>query len=509
MTPSLETQLDRFADLIRRAGPEVLFAAPLVTPEDAWFPDRWSPDLESARRILLRLAEYAGLPDLEVEVASDSDETAETPLPTELIPKDASQRPVGVFYGFHDGRAWFAIEPEMLARPDRLVGVLAHEIAHVWREKRDIHVEPLLAEEECTDLTAIVLGFGILLCNTEYEYRATSKGPSYSRYFHSKMGYLELTDMTGLLACWARLKELPAADILRNLGPTQASDFREAWDQLEEIDVFDRVGISAVPSVEGPRRASKRDFTPSLASKDVHECVKKLVELAGDDGGLAPMAVPFPVALVALPNRVLATWGRIDWGQIWTRSLGLVADPEWDTQAVVIVAATGKEFRRVAVGHIRDRQARDAQKLYLWLARLFAKESAFRELVAPALPTFVTLIDPPKGFGDGHLEDLFRLIMEDADPDQVASETNWLRKYRGHTPTRLDLERAEGGIPLVKAAGPADTVRWWSVVSDAANVQDQLMGLPWFRSTRWDNAPKPTVDPASEAAASAREDGGA
>lgn len=489
MTSSFELQLDRLRDLIARVGPEVLFAAPLVTPENAWFPDRWSPDLECVRRILLRMAEVAGLADLDVEVAGFPEEKAETQMPVSLLDRRSESGAAGLFYGIHDGCAWFGIEEGQLLTPKRLIGILAHELAHAWRQVRGVQLTPRRDEEECTDMTTIVLGFGILLCNTAYEYQVETTvvpgGYATTRWRHSRMGYLSVPDLVGLLACWAMLKDLPPADVRRHLHMAQADEFDAAWKRLSRIDVFERLGIPAVPELAAaiPEGARPREFTLGRAARNIHACVARLVELVGDDGGLVAEPLPFPERVLSLPHRTLATWGRISAAGSWARSLALVSDPEWDTQAVVLIAQTGSEFGRHALGHVRDRQVADSHAIHAWFIKLFERGSGFRTLLSPSLPTFVAEVVTTGVIGERQLEQVFRSIAEDADPDEVASETQWLHQNRVHTMIRLDLERTQGGIPRVPAGGVADTKRWWEAVSDATHVGNELSGVELYTAS--------------------------
>jgi len=489
MTSSFELQLDRLRDLIARVGPEPLFAAPLVTPENAWFPDRWSPDLECVRRILLRMAEVAGLSDLDVEVMGFPEETAETQMPASLLERRSESGAVGLFYGIHDGCAWFGIEESQLQTPKRLIGVLAHELAHAWRQVRGVQLTPRRDEEECTDLTTVVLGFGILLCNTAYEYQVESTvlpgGYATTRWRHSRMGYLSVPDLVGLLACWVMLKDLPPADVRRHLHMTQADEFDTAWERLSGIDLLERLGIPAVPELAAaiPEGARPREFTLGRAARNIHACVARLVELAGDDGGFVAEPLPFPERVLSLPHRTLATWGRISAAGSWARSLALVSDPEWDTQAVVLIAQTGNEFGRHALGHVRDRQVADGHAMRAWFATLFERGSRLRPLLSPSLPTYVTEVVGAGAIGARQLESVFRSIAEDADADQVVSETEWLIQHRTHSMMRLDLERTQGGIPRVRSTGQADTKRWWTAVSDAKHVEVELSGVEWYTAS--------------------------
>src|SRR5258706_229165 len=169
MTQSLDLQLDRLRELIQRVGVESLLRAPLVTPEDRWFPDRWTPDLETVRRLLLRLADYAGMSELGIEVTLFTNDPTEATLPAALARVVPTSGTAGVFYGLDQGTAWFGVPRSHLVASDRLVATLAHEMAHAWRHSHGVVVEQRQTEEELTDLTTILLGFGILTCNTSYQ----------------------------------------------------------------------------------------------------------------------------------------------------------------------------------------------------------------------------------------------------------------------------------------------------------------------------------------------------
>ena len=497
MTPEFSHQLDRLKDLIAKSGPDRLFAAPLVTPEDTWFPDRWRPDLECVRRILLRLAEYAGLPDLDVEMVSEFEEAAETRVPDSVMRQRSTYGRKGMFLGIHEARAWFRVEESHLQFPQRLIGELVREMALAWRQVHDIHVTPHRTEEECADVTAVFLGFGILLCNSAFEPRLEGL----RRHIDwERSSYLYVYDVCELLACWAMLKDLPAAEVRRHLHVTQADEFDTAWERLSGIDLLERLGIPEVPELAAaiPEGARPREFTLSRAARNIHTCVTRLVELAGDDGGLVTEPLPFPERVITLPHRTLATWGRISAAGSWTRSLALVCDPEWDTQAVVLIARTGSDFGRHALGHVRDRQAADNHAMHAWLIELFARGSRFRSLLSPSLPTYVTEVVTAALIGERQLEQVFRTIAEDADPDQVASETAWLLQNREHTMIRLDLERTQGAIPRVPATGRADTKRWWEAVSDAKHVANELSGVEWYTASLRSKSPVEWGEPGSE-----------
>ena len=498
MAASIDLQLDQLRDLIARVGVEPLFGAPLVTPEDKWFPDPWKGQgFEGIRRLLLRLAEYAGLADLDVEVIAFPWET-EAEMPPPLIEQRAASGLTGAFHGIHEGRAWFAIDRSRMQYRTELVGILAHEMAHVWRQVRDIHVTPHQSEEECTDLTSIVLGFGILVANAALQFHAPNPmGRDWmarTQGAYSVSGYLEVDVMVALLACWAKLKQLPPETILEHLGLTQADAFRKAWAKSNEEALHERLGIPVdveptPPFLDG---ATERQFSLSLGAQRAHDCVKRLVELAGEDGGLVPEPIPYPTAAVRLPYRRLVHWGRMTHAGLWDRYLVLANDPEWDTQAIVLSGHTNDEPIRLALGHIRDKQARDGRRLGALLARVFAPGTPTCSMLMPSLPTFVEIWEGGEGIKE--LEPIFRGFAERASPGQVVSETEWLLEHRGRTALRLQREGARGGIPSSPDGGPADARSWWHVVSDPEHVRDEITNAQLYGSHFVSEAPRPRAD---------------
>ncbi|HEY5947340.1 MAG TPA: hypothetical protein VIV40_17670, partial [Kofleriaceae bacterium] len=85
--------------VIQRRGEDALLHAPLVIPDDRFFPDRWTPDRNGVASLAKRLLGYAGLSHLEVSV--------------EMYDEDVDVEEVGydgkASKWSHDGTAaWFA-----------------------------------------------------------------------------------------------------------------------------------------------------------------------------------------------------------------------------------------------------------------------------------------------------------------------------------------------------------------------------------------------------------------
>jgi len=462
VTESLELQLDRFGELLRAVGVEPLLRAPLVAPNDDWFPDRWDADFESVREVLFRLVEYAGMPDLGVDAVFRTDPLVRNHLPEALNESFSAPGSGNRFLGFDGDWAWFSVDFKTLTSPRVLVTVMAHEVARAWRSQRGLPEKPSAEEAERVAVTAVFLGFGVLTCSAAYEHDA---------------GPLSVEDVSGLLACWGQLRDAPPGEILKHLEPTQSRAFRRAWDELIEVDLWSRFGLpDERPLTPLPmERASDRPLPPGHASRAVHACAERVVELVGEDGGAVSTPVPLGAAPESVPYRFLAHWSRIGATGRWWRRLFLVSDPEWDTQLVVVEGQDGT----VALGHIRDRDARNLRHLREFLVGVFRAAGPARAALMPALPTEVGGSGAPGSLGDSDLEAMFRAAVASTHPGQLARETAWLRRYSEQTMGRLEAERDAGGIPAAPSDEAVDYAQWWKVVSDPMHIRDEWAAWSW------------------------------
>jgi hypothetical protein len=485
----MELQIARLGEVLRAVGSQPLLQAPLVVPSDHWFPDRWTPDLESVRRILFRLAEYAGMPELGIEVVLGSDWLAKAHLPQDLHEAfDGAQRSPSHFLGFHTDVAWFTIDRHLLAMPRSLVAVMAHEVARAWRARRGLPTDHAAWKAGNVSATAVLLGFGVLLCNDAYEY--TSAGHQYgllavTRWDHVNRGPLPVEDVARLLACWAGVKNLPTEELLGHLQPTQAQEFRKGWEELAEVDLWARFGLtgdsaSIVPVADG---ATSREFPAGYASKAVHACVAEVVAVTGEEGGLVPEPVRFGVTPVSLQHRPLARWARVTAVGDWWRSLTLVNDPEWDTQVFVVEVVEHARYSAFALGHIRDRDARNHHRLPEVTVELFDRPGLVQETLVPELPTVVVWPEGQNSLSDGDMKAIFRAATSHAAPAQLALETTWLRRFSNQTRRRIEAERAGGGIPPAPPDQIAGYEDWWGIVSDRSHVKEQWS--TWAQMSGW------------------------
>ncbi len=254
--PSPERQellLTRLATLIRQRGCGPWVNAPLLTPDDRWFPDRWTPDAAGARVVLRRLMRYAGLDrlDLHLQVVQRRGKVQAL---------DAYGRPsqtwhsgaIGWFAGIDElGKCHFGLDASQVVDPEALVGTLAHEVAHAYRRHHALEAPDQGVEEELTDLTTVFLGFGLFTTNGSYRYRASGlDGDALAgvQWSHQQAGYLPPEDFSFLLAAQTVSRDAAPAQVkalAASLEPNQRAFFKTARKHLgrDRQALLDRLGV--------------------------------------------------------------------------------------------------------------------------------------------------------------------------------------------------------------------------------------------------------------------------
>jgi hypothetical protein len=184
---------------------------------------------------------YAGLEQLDVDVEPFATEAEVELGEVAEVRSHRKQGAAAWFRGIEEGCCLFGVELELVDDPERLVGALAHEVAHAWRFHHGLMVKDSELEEELTDLTTVYLGFGILTVNGTYRYRAKGDDIQGSlastQWSFAQAGYLPLEAMCFLLAVQAVARRLESGEVRglqRQLEPNQASSFRRALQELEK-----------------------------------------------------------------------------------------------------------------------------------------------------------------------------------------------------------------------------------------------------------------------------------
>ncbi len=198
-------------------------ARPLVLPNGEFFPDIFKADEASVQRLLDRLLEHAGLSDMAVVVkfwneghepscgtgaCGSGGPAAEEPTLERLV---------------DDGDAWRVnVLPAEARQPVALSSALCRALALAVLREADAPPRQLNLDL-AVDLTAVALGFGLLLLEGSHIYRKACSGPSVS-----KSTALGPNELAWVLALDLAASGQSARALPKYLSPTQREAFAEA-----------------------------------------------------------------------------------------------------------------------------------------------------------------------------------------------------------------------------------------------------------------------------------------
>jgi hypothetical protein len=484
---SCEALIARLATFIERGGAEPFLAAPILEPTHRCFPDRWTPDAEGARTLLVRLMNYARLPDLDVSVQLFSQQSWAPAhlLDATAIADQARAGAAALFAGIHEGVGYFGVDVHQLDDPQRLVGILAHETAHAWRRLKGIEDDDLATEEKLTDLTTVSLGFGVMTVNASYVYRS-SGGLRYTQWSHARAGYLSPQAMSFLLAAQVVARNQDHRRIQKMLEPNQRAYFEAACEALDREALIEalKLGRSSDWPAPWPATAGPLRHPLSRVQRRIREVSRAFeCDSAGTmvDGS---RAVPCEFHVAETRHRNIGVWGSSRAGNRWTCRLSLVEDPELAAQLVVAMITAGDTpARTVAFGILSEKVVSKPKSQRDGLRPLFAANGHPDHPLLIGLPSFVAYPkNPAMGLGD--MSELLLLSARHVDlaslpvmieEEELRKADPWSRS--GPEPRRLGSNRE---APSGNAAAPSDRQatrllrQWWDIIIEPRRAQVEL-----------------------------------
>jgi hypothetical protein len=231
------------ANLVEETGLDRYVAAALVEPTDRWFPDDWHADDTGVARLAKRVFGHAGLADVSIT--------------TELADSDDKK---GITAEVHDDNVQLhlLVDPAYLTDPLTAVAELAHLAAYIFRARHDLCVSDDEEERRLIDLTAVYLGFGIIMTNAAYRYRASGEmqgNVAITRWSHDEQGALRANVMAYALAMQLVTRSASAAElrgVRRQLETNQAEAFEAACGELDSDELV--AALELPPRSEWPAR---------------------------------------------------------------------------------------------------------------------------------------------------------------------------------------------------------------------------------------------------------------
>lgn len=198
---------------------------PLVLPNGEWFPDKFQGDLESVERLLCRMQGYAGLEATEItlslaglgpEGASCSSGKASScgscAAPTPGSDDVALERSASGYT--------IRLPASFVAHPIGLTSTLARLLGGI----RFIESGASEADAEQAELSAVALGFGVLLLEGSYIYAKSCGGPSVG-----KLTALGCGQLSWAFSLFLSIEDHDAGPARKELSTTQRACFDEAW----------------------------------------------------------------------------------------------------------------------------------------------------------------------------------------------------------------------------------------------------------------------------------------
>jgi hypothetical protein len=254
--------------LIDKRGEQTFLTAPIVLPNDRWFPDRWTPDEAGVAALAKRLLGYAGLEHLgvEVEVFTEPTEVREVGLDG----RAAATSHAGAaawFAGIRGGTCLFGAEADQLEDALGLVGSMAHEVGHAFRRAHRLEHRDRDIEEKLTDVTTIYLGFGVLTTASAARFITKHHDNLGSSYAHKRQGYLDASEMAFMLAMQLQLRGYDAATtrwFAKQLPANQAAVVRAAAAETTRELIANAMGFDRVPDPVPPPAIESRSWWQRL-----------------------------------------------------------------------------------------------------------------------------------------------------------------------------------------------------------------------------------------------------
>jgi hypothetical protein len=302
--------LDCIADLIVRRGAAPWVTAHLVEPTPRFLPDPWTPTPLAVERVARRLLAYADLGALEAEVIDlgDCDEEAEPSgcvLPGSL--------PVR-FERLERGRCVLTVDEAALEDTELVGAALSHAVAHAYRAHygvvgdaarggyRDAPIDRGAPAEQLeewrADVTAVYLGFGVLLTNGTEKHKSSGevRGTNASwRVEVMRVGALSPQAASYVLAAQAASRRLDARAERRvagHLQPNQAAFFRASLKLLQgDTDALAQ-GLGIAEQQHWPSPPPLEELTRALPLARASEVDRAPVSRALPNRGQRVFRVP-------------------------------------------------------------------------------------------------------------------------------------------------------------------------------------------------------------------------
>jgi hypothetical protein len=182
---ALRELVQRYASIIERFGDDI-GQRPMVLPNGKFFPDQFTGDLPSVKRLLGRMQGHAGMSDIPIALGVAGADALDGACGSGggcgscATPSSAPDAGAARLVDLGDG--WqINIDPAEVRNPVVLTAALARSLGHVFLLEETSPERPIEEPLEVSvELTTVALGLGTLLLSGSYLYQKSCGGPNVS-----------------------------------------------------------------------------------------------------------------------------------------------------------------------------------------------------------------------------------------------------------------------------------------------------------------------------------------
>lgn len=197
---------------------------PLVLPNSEYFPDRFDGSLDATQRLVERMQSHAGIQDIPVKVVSGPElnqaKSCSSGACGPSLSTDLSEPRLIA----HEQGWLLRLESQDVAHPVALTTLVAQALGLVFLEETradgQLLPDPVVVHQE---LSAVLLGFGVLLLEGSHVYSKSCGGPRVAR-----LTALDTAELAFAVALFCADHDTRLKPALRSVSPTQHAALDEA-----------------------------------------------------------------------------------------------------------------------------------------------------------------------------------------------------------------------------------------------------------------------------------------
>jgi hypothetical protein len=268
------------ASLIQKFGFSRYVNAPLVAPNETYFPDPWKGGEASVIRVARRLFGYAemGHPPVMVEINEGIEGRPSTAVGKPALRGMAD---LNVWWRRADqGTQRFGAEAAAMRDPHNFVASMARAVTWAWMDSVGIKVAETPQSQRMVDVATVYLGFGVMTTEASLRHSAENTGGFSSRRTQTRLGLLTPRAMAFCLALQVASRRLGKKDIKyieRFLQPNKVAFLKAALRWLDaHPEALEQLGLP--PESTWPPPPRLKQFTGPLPYDEVRDEARKDID---------------------------------------------------------------------------------------------------------------------------------------------------------------------------------------------------------------------------------------